>query len=340
MQAKHFIGIAFATAMAGILSGCGPTTLTIGATPAHQRLTKTTVRDDGRAFGPEIAIIDITGLIINADRDGLLSRGENPVSDLYEKLEAARSDPKVRGVILRINSPGGGVTASDAMYRSIMRFKESGKPVIALMMDVAASGGYYVACGADEMIAYPTCVTGSIGVILQTVSFKPALTRWGIHAESFTSGPNKDAGSPLSEMTDGHRAVLRELVDDFYQRFVELVRNRRASIPDDAFARVVDGRVLSGIDAAEMNVIDRTGDLEDAFAAAKKRANVPSADLVVYRRQLEYVGSPYAEAPRTPDVGTQINLLQINGEGWPIGERAGFYYLWQTVEAPRLGSDG
>ena len=327
------MGMAFVAAMVAIVCGCGPTTLTIGATPAHQRLSKTTVRDDGRAFGPEIAIIDVTGLILNADRPGLLSEGENPVSDLYEKLEAARSDRAVRGVILRINSPGGGVTASDAMYRSVLRFKESGKPIVALMMDVAASGGYYVACGADEMIAYPTCVTGSVGVIMQTVTFKPALSRLGIHAEAFTSGPNKDAGSPLSNMTDEHRAVLQELVDDFYQRFVKLVRERRRTIAEQDFATVTDGRVVSGTDAAELGLVDRTGDLEDAFKAAKDRAGVADADLVVYRRRLEYVGSPYSVAPSRESagrrVGTQINLLQINGAGVPMGPQTGFYYLWQ-----------
>src|SRR5690606_11863515 len=193
-------------------------------------------------FRPDrVALIDVSGMIINASPRGLLYQGENPVSLLHEQLQEARCDSRVKSVVLRINSPGGTVTASDAMYRQIKRFREeTGKPVVALMMDVAASGGYYVACASDEIVAYPTTITGSIGVILQTISVKPALDRIGIHAEALTTGPNKDAASPLSTLTDVHRAVLIAMVDDFFQRFVATVRENRPNIPQDQFATVTD----------------------------------------------------------------------------------------------------
>ncbi|MAG16513.1 MAG: hypothetical protein CMJ21_00430, partial [Phycisphaerae bacterium] len=189
------------------LPACGPVTFTIDTGGANKRLTSSTVIDEPGAGATRVAIIDVTGMIYNASRRHLLGRGENPVSLLHEKLQAVRADHNVKAVILRINSPGGTVTASDAMYRQIVRFKaDTATPVIALMMDVTASGGYYIACAADHCIAYPSTVTGSIGVVMQLISLKPLMTRWGIDAQAITSGPNKAAGSPLATLTDEQRA--------------------------------------------------------------------------------------------------------------------------------------
>ncbi|MEM9251852.1 MAG: signal peptide peptidase SppA [Planctomycetota bacterium] len=314
----------------GVLAGCGPTTLVIGVTPGDQRLKKTVVSEDGQRGGPEVAIVDVEGLIINAQRRGLLRAGENPVATLQEKLNAAAEDDRVVAVILRVNSPGGTVTASDVMYREIERFRRhSGKPVVALMMDVAASGGYYVALAADEIVAHPTTITGSVGVILQTISVEPALARLGVQTDAIKSGPNKDAGSPLSTMSPEQRATLQAMVDDFYARFVERVEAGRPGIEASDMPTVTDGRVVSGEAAAAMGMVDRLGDVYDALAAAADRAGVASADLVVYHRPLQYVASPYAAAPGQPAGSTQVNLAQINLDaGVPASLPAGAYYLW------------
>jgi protease-4 len=315
------------------LSACGPMTFVVGVNPGDQRLTSTVVQSDDRLFSARVAIVDVSGLIVNSNRNGLLRQGENPVALLRETLDAAAADAQVKAVILRINSPGGAVTASDAMYREVIRFRErSGKPVVALLMDVAASGGYYLACGADRIVAYPTSVTGSIGVIMQTLSVKPGLTRIGVLADAITSGPNKDAGSPLSTLTPEQRAVLQQLVDDFYARFVAVVRQRRPGIEAANLALVTDGRVFSGEQAAALGLVDRTGDLEDAFAEAKQRAGLGSADLMLFHRPLRHVGSPYAATPTSGVAeGTQINLAQINLDasgGGLVDAPVGFYYLW------------
>ncbi len=286
------------------------------------------MHEEAGAHGARVAVIDVSGVIYNASRPSVLGVGENPVALLQEKLDQAANDARTRAVILRLNTPGGTVTASDAMYREVQRFRrKTGKPVIALMMDVAASGGYYLACAADDIVAYPTAVTGSIGVIVQTVSFKPALDRWGIRAEAITTGPNKDAGSPLSNLTPEQRAVLQALVDDFYARFLDVVRQARPGIEPETFPRVTDGRILSGEQALKHGLVDQLGDVHDALALAKQRAGIARADLVMYRRPGRYVGSPYAAAPATPT--TQLNLAQINLDTPLLGEPAsGFYYLW------------
>ena len=313
-------------------SACAPLTFTVGVSPAKQKLDTTIVETETRRGGDRVAIIDISGLILNANRPTLLGEGENPVSLLHEKLEEAKTDRRVKAVILRLNTPGGGVTASDAMYREIERFKrETGKPVVALMMDVAASGGYYIACAADEIVAYPSTVTGSIGVIAQTLSIKPVLDRWGIQAVSITSGENKAAGSPLSVLTDEQRLVFQRMVDDFYNGFLDRVRHARPNIPPDKFAMVTDGRVVTGGDALALGLVDHTGDLYVAHQRAKERAGIRKANLVLYHRPQRYVGSPYATHPGgVPATGavTQINLAQINLPDTFPGSTMGFYYLW------------
>ena len=312
------------------VGACGPITFVVGQAPGDRRLTTTIVEKDARRTVNRVAIIDISGLIYNYSKPGLLRQGENPVSLLHEKLEEARRDRHVKAVIVRINSPGGTVTASDAAYRQIRRFKErSNKPVVALMMDVTASGGYYVACAADHMVAYPTAITGSIGVIVQTISLQPALAKLGITAEAITSGPNKEAGSMFSTLTQQQRAVFQELVDDFYARFVQVVRQARPDIAAERFAEVSDGRILSGDEAVKVGLVDQVGDLYDALDHAKQLAGITAANLVLYHRPLEYVGSPYAAAPGTGGRGTtQINLAQVNIADTFAGSSVGFFYLW------------
>jgi protease IV len=315
-----------------VVTGCGPVHFAVGVSPGDQALRSTVVSRDGHWSSDRVAVIDVTGMIFNAPRPGLIQRGENPVGELHEKLQAAAGDRRVKAVVLRLNTPGGGVTASDMMYRDIQQFREqTGKPVVALMMDVAASGGYYVACATDRIVTYPTSVVGSIGVIVQTISVKPALSKLGVQAEALTSGKNKDAGSPLSTLTDDHRRVLQGLVDDFYARFVNVVRQARPGIPEDQFDDLTDGRVLGGEQAAAAGLADEVGDLRDAHALAVELAGLDHADMVVYHRRLEYVGSPYAMGPNAPTTATQINLMQLNLTGSLPGldMPVGVYYLWR-----------
>ena len=328
------LSLAVLVSSVAFFAGCAPLTLSLGPA-ADQSLQMTTVDGDGGLFNDQVLVIDISGTLYNANHAGLLGAGDNPVGLLHERLEIAKNDSRIAAVILRLNTPGGTVTASDAMYREIKRFKkETGKPVVALFMDVTASGGYYVACAADEIVTYPTAITGSIGVIVQTVSFKAGLKSIGIVPEAITSGPNKDVGSPFTEMSPEHRAILKKVVDTFYARFTGIVKESRPKIPSDKFAYVTDGRVVTGEEAAQIGLADEVGDLYDAFAVAKKRAGLAKADLVIYHRPSEYVGSAYARASDVrPTSGTQVNVAQINFDNQGmISETSGFLYMWQPGE--------
>lgn len=314
--------------------GCSNLRFVIDAVPAEDDLSETVVwAEPGASSGSKIAQIDVTGLIIDADRPGLLMPGENPMDRFVESLRLAENDAAVKAVIIRINSPGGTVTASDVMYREVRRFKErSHKPVVICMADVAASGGYYLACSGDEIIAMPTTITGSIGVIMQTVNFSEGMKKIGIRADAITSGPNKAVGSPFEPMSAEHRELLQGLVNEFYASFKAVVVSNRPALSPNDLQWITDGRVITGKQAAEVGVVDRLGDLYDAFDAAKKRANVSAARLVKYHRPIEHVGSAYASsATPAAAAGSQVNLLQLNLNAGAAVTPTNFYYLWDPA---------
>lgn len=318
---------------AALGGGCSRLRFIVDAVPAGDELTETTVlRDERRGFGFgsgfKVALIDVSGLLADARRRDFLGRGENPVDLFTESLRRAAADGKVRAVILRIDSPGGTVSASEIMYRELVHFREeTGKPVIVLMSAVAASGGYYLACGGDEIIAHPSTITGSIGVLLQTINVSEGMRRIGIRADAITSGPNKTVGSPFEPMPPEHRALLQGVVDEFYASFIAVVTEARPGIAADDLRRVTDGRVVTGARAVAVGLVDSLGDVRDAFARAKERAGISSARVVKYHRPLDHVGSVYAYAPIP---SPQINLFQLNVDAFPSGG-AGFYYLWDPT---------
>lgn len=319
------------------LSGCGPVTFsfTFGGEPG--RVTEVAVAEDEKA-SDKVLLIDVRGLIADDPGEGLaglLFDAGNPVDELTYRLELAARDPKVRAVILRINSPGGTVAASDMMYREVRRFAErTGKPVLASLGEVAASGGYYLALAADEIVAEPASITGSIGVIIPTLNVSEGLSRIGIRARNVKSGPNKDMADPLIPPRDEHYAVLQSLVDEYTAQFRSLVTARRTGIRPDQLDELTDGRVVTGAQAVRSGLADHTGGVREAFDAAKARAGIASAKLVKYHSRGPRPRSPYAAGPpATPEASgrsaTEVNLLQLRlGSGVLGTGTPNAYYLW------------
>ncbi len=315
------------------LVGCVGMRFSVDLVPTSNDLAETRVSIDSASHKgkDKVALIDVSGLIVNAKPPGLLSRRENPVARFAEALQKAAADDRVRAIIVRINSPGGTVTASDVMYRELVNFKQTTtKPVVILMADVAASGGYYLACAGDHLIAHGTTITGSIGVIMQTVDVSSGLSRIGIKTDAIVSGPNKDLASPLAPMPDEHREILQRIVDEFYGSFRQIVIDARSGIASTDLAWVTDGRVVTGKQAAEIGLVDEVGDLRIAFARAREHAGLSNASLVRYHRPSQHVGSAYAQSPHTTPMTQQqqINLMQLNVDVSALFTDAGFYYLW------------
>ena len=274
----------------------------------------------------KIAIINVDGMILNMRSSGLFSSGDNPVTLFRERLEAVAADKHVKAVVLRINSPGGAVTASDIMYHDLVQFREkTGIPVVACFMDVAASGAYYLAMGCNCVYAHPTTITGSIGVIMSLYNAAGLATKIGICSNPIKSGPIKDIGNPLRDMTDAERAVLQELVNRFYDQFVRIVAEGRR-LPEDRVRTLADGRVYSGAHAKELGLVDEVGYLEDAIAAAKSLAQIEDASIVAYDRGEGYRGSIYAGMPSIPsNINIRLDVPFLGNRGG-----ASFMYIWEA----------
>ncbi|WP_428938253.1 signal peptide peptidase SppA [Fontivita pretiosa] len=312
-----------------VLAGCGTPSLLITPVSNTSRLQEVDVSPAGtRRGGAKIAVIEIEGILINARRGGFLQPTENKLSLFTQQLDRARADGRVKAVVLRINSPGGTVTCSDTMYEMIRRFRaQTGKPVVASTQEVCASGAYYVACGADAIVAQPTSVVGSIGVIFNTFDFSGTMAKLGIRSEAITSGELKDMASPLKPLDPAARAVMQGMINEYHGRFVGVVTGNRRQLNSDPqrVKLATDGRVFSGQQALAMGLVDQLGSLEDAIALARQLSGARDARIVMYKRPYGYSGSIYADqSTPVPRAGVlTIELPEIEAF-----LPRGFYYLW------------
>ena len=288
-----------------------------------QPLEERVVGGSGRK---KILLMDISGVISSDERSDALGlrTSESTVARVQAELQMAAGDDNVAAIVLRINSPGGTVTGSDIIYDSLLRFKAAyDVPILVQMLDVAASGGYYAALAADEIVASPTSVTGSIGVIFTSVSLEGLMNKVGVSNQTVASGAMKDIGSPLRTMTPAERQVLESLIGDLQQRFVSLVRERRPHLTDQMNADMVDGRVFSAQQALAGGLVDNIGYLDGTIERAKLLAGLREATVVRYRRSDESGETIYSRASVGPP---QVNLLNLNFESMP--HTPNFLYLW------------
>ena len=318
MRGERLIAICACTA----LLGCGG----LLRPPKLQPLEETTVFGEG---GPKIVQLEIEGLISEVPRrqaNPLVPR-ENLIGRLREALDRAGRDRKVAGLLLRIQSPGGTVSASETLYHEIRQWKERTKrPVVAHFEGLATSGAYYVAMAADEVIAHPTTVTGSIGVIFAGINVSGLMEKLGIENQTLTGGELKDAGSPLRRMRPEERAQLQSVVDNFHERFREVVDRGRPGLERAQIDPLADGRIYSAEQALDHGLVDRLGYLEDAVEAVEKRAGIDDSHVVVYHRSHEYRNNLYSSSP--------IGVPTISIDLFPRGLEPlapGFYYLWPAI---------
>jgi protease-4 len=284
---------------------------------------------DGTCSGNvlKVAVVDVDGLLLNMDMTGLYSLGENPVGLFREKLDAIADDPCVCAVVLRLNSPGGGVTATDIMWRDLQAFRaKTRRPVVACLMDVAAGGAYYLATASDLIVAHPTTITGGIGVILNRYNLSGAIGYFSLQALPIKSGKHVDLGNEVvSEPSPERRQLLQAMADEFHQRFRQVVAQARPRI-DASESDLFDGRVLTAQQALQHRLIDRIGYLDDAIAAARELAHVEQGRVVLYHRSNDRAHSVYAV---TPNVPLQNSVLPISVPGLDRCRLPTFLYLWQ-----------
>lgn len=308
-------------AMLFLLPHCGGVNFNL--VPPIRPLEEMTVSGTGDS---KILMIDISGILVDAPVESPFSLQQSIglVDRVKEELVKAEGDDQIRAVILRIDSPGGTVTTSDVLYHEIMEFKKKKKvAVVAAMMDIAASGGYYVASAADRIVAHPTTITGSIGVIALRLNLEGLMGKVGVETETFKSGEKKDIGSPFRKLTDEERAIFQGIIDDFYGKFVAVVREGRKG--QEISKDLLDGRILTASQALDGHLVDQIGYLDDAVGAARKLAGLDSARVVVYRRPGQYVSNFYS---RSGDVPEKVDLLPLRLSFLKDQLHPQFMYLW------------
>jgi protease-4 len=231
-----------------------------------------------RMVPDRIALITMRGLI-SSSIPGSVS--DSMVEDMRLALQQARDDNRVKAIVLEIDSPGGEVTASDQIYSAVTKARAR-KPVVIYMDSLAASGGYYIACGGKFLMANETTITGSIGVIIQTLNYEQLFNKIGLASVVFKSGKFKDILNGARPMTPEERELIQSFVMQTYDKFLGIVSKER-SLPADMLRNTIaDGRILSGKEALNNKLIDGLGQIEDAYAKAKQMGNAPQATVVKY----------------------------------------------------------
>jgi protease-4 len=273
-----------------------------------------------------VAVIDVDGVLLDSDATGFGSMGENPVAVFRERLDAIEHDHCVRAVVLRIHTPGGSVTATDIMWRDLQAFKaRTCLPVVACLMDVAAGGGYYLATGADCIVAHPTTVTGAIGCILNIYNLQDLMAQFNIVGIPIKSGKNVDLGTPAKAIDPEAKKLLQSMADEFHQRFENIVMSRRPQV-DPQNGKTFDGRVFTASQALSLRLIDQIGYFDDAVQLAKGMANLNYGEVVFYHRKGDPAYSPYSV---TPNVPLQDKVVPVNIPGIERSRLPSFLYLWQ-----------
>lgn len=230
---------------------------------------------DDLGAGDAVALIRVEGVIVSSA--GVFDTGVAAADRITAQLERAAENEDVKAVVLAVNSPGGGVNASDVIHHAIRGLD---KPVVVIMGDVAASGGYYISAPADWIIANPNTLTGSIGVISQFIDVDELLQEYGVDVVVVTSGPRKDFGSPFREMTEEERAYWQGITDEIYASFVEIVAAGRG-LDEGAVRELSDGRVYTGRQALANGLIDALGYEEDAVAKAAELGGIVGEPRVI-----------------------------------------------------------
>jgi protease-4 len=277
--------------------------------------------------GPKVAIIDVDGLLVNMNLAGLYSLGENPVNLFVEKLKAAGSNPAVCAVVVRINSPGGGVAATETMRRELRSFRAQTKlPVVAFLLDLGTGGAYYLATASDRIVAQPGTLIGGIGVIVNLYNLSDTMAYFNVRYQPIKAGQYIDMGTSTTALTPAVKDLLQGMADEYHARFRRTVEESRPSLNHND-SSLFDGRIFTDEQAQQRGLIDQVGFLDDAVAIARELAHQPQAGLVMYHRCNDPARSPYATSPNTP---LQNAIWPVSVPGLDRSRLPTFLYLWQS----------
>jgi len=268
----------------------------------------------GMSASAKVAVVTVDDIITGTEETGATAW-------IFQQLKRAEDDGKVKAIILDVNSPGGGITASDIVHERVKKFQKRGKKVIVLMRDVAASGAYYISASADEIVAHPTTITGSIGVIVSSFNIEGLFGKIGVEAVVFKSAPYKDLLSPYRPVTPEESAILQGIVDKMFARFKEIVAEGR-SLTEDEVDAVSNGAIFTAQEALDRKLIDSIGYFDDAVTSARKAAGTTNIEVVRYEKPPTLMDVLFSS--KTDAAGDLTEEMAKLVET----RRPGFYYLW------------
>jgi protease-4 len=323
---RYYIPVFLLVVWSLLLTACATVKVRLGP-DAEAELKEVTLEGKGRE---KVLVIPVRGFLSNSPKRGLLGERPSIVQEVVSQLKMAEKDDQVKAVLLKINSPGGSTTASDILYHEITGFMERKKvKVVAALMDVAASGGYYIALPADRIIAHPTTITGSVGVILMKPKVGGLMDKVGLSVEVNKSGQEKDIGSPFRPTSAEEQRILQELTDKLGKRFIELVARHRTK-EVEALTRIASARIYLPEEALQLKLIDAIGYLDDALGEAREMAGLPKdAKVVVYRRTKRANDNIYNTSASIPwNTGSGLSLIDLNLADVVPALSPGLYYLW------------
>ncbi|MGB8990425.1 MAG: signal peptide peptidase SppA [Desulfobaccales bacterium] len=263
----------------------------------------------------KILLLNVSGVILEGPHRLLgLTKGATSPGRIREELDKAAKDDHIKAVVVKINSPGGTVSAADVICHELKAFKaKRGVPVVVCLQGLAASGGYYVAQAGDTIIAYPTCITGSIGVIAMKFNFRGLMDKVGLDEDVVKSGKWKDFWSPFRPATPQEKEMMQHIIDDFYREFVNVVAQGRGLSLKQTLA-VADGRIFTASQARDLGLVDQLGYLDDAIDLARAKAGLDSgAKVITYYRPGTYKATIYSLLPDLDMLGPQFLYLWWGG---------------------------
>lgn len=324
---KKELFIFFILIMTGfIMTACGGLKINIGAPPKTEPLREYVL--EGTEQG-KVLVVPIRGFLSDVPKKDIFRNRSSIVEEVVSQLRVAEKDKEVRAVILEINSAGGSITASDILYHEIASFKQrTGVAIVAAFMDVAASGGYYIALPADRIIAHPTTITGSVGVIFVIPKVGGLMDKLGLAVEVKKSGTEKDIGTPFRASTPAEHRIFQEMTEQLGSRFLDLVSTHR-KINRDALNDISTARIYLADEALQLKLIDSIGYLSDAFSDARKLAGLSDKAKVIVYRRTKYPNDNVYNTSTAWQNGENMPLIDLNLPEIIPALNPGFYYLWQ-----------
>jgi len=306
--------------LAVIVSGCA----TINFGPSLGELKEVTVEGEGPG---KILLVNIDGVINN--QKGRTFSGSTlrlgMVEEIRSIVEKAEKDDEIKALLIKMNSPGGTVTASDIIFHLLKTYKDKHKVRIYIqVMDLAASGGYYIALAGDEIIAHPTSLIGSIGVIALKINLQELMTKIGVSWEIVKSGDKKDFMSPFRSFTKEERELFQGAIDRLHNRFVTLIAKNRSALDISQVQPLADGRVFDAEQAKDLKLIDHIGYVTDTVHRIKSDLKNSNLKLVTYHRNNDFQGNIYSQFQKP----TSFNLINLDLGFNPNALSPYFLYIW------------